>query len=252
MPGVGAGASMFCVRSVAAALVSAASFACCVCVSSGPARASDDATVLLFSGIDLWRDGQFMHGGLIWSPGGLDRDGFALKAVVSGGRYRYLSGALNNAWVTGTEEGVQVLPGWRFKWNGLEATLFAGLDIKNDITTPFDPSNRLHGLAAGARVAADLWYEPTSATMLAANASLTSINTDYSARIAAGWRWQDWFYLGPEAQAYACEGYRQLRFGVHLTALKAEGWEWSAGGGWSQADDNRTGAYFRLGASTQL
>ena len=64
---------MFCVRSVAAALVSAASFACCVCASAGSARASDDATVLLFSGVDLWRDGQFMHGGLIWSPGGLDR-----------------------------------------------------------------------------------------------------------------------------------------------------------------------------------
>ena len=243
---------MLCVRSAAAALVRAVSLACCVCASAGPTWASDDATVLVFSGIDLWRDGQFMHGGFLWSPGGLDQEGFILKAMVSGGRYRYLSGALNNIWVTGTEEGVQVLPGWHFKWNRLETKLFAGLDIKNDITVPFDPSNGLHGTAIGARVTVDLWFEPTPATMLAANASLTSINTDYAARIAYGWRWHDWFYVGPEAQAYACEGYRQMRLGVHLTALKTGGWEWSAGGGWSHTDDSRTGAYLRLGILTRL
>ena len=32
----------------------------------------------------------------------------------------------------------------------------------------------------------------------------------------------DWFYLGPEAQTFACDGYSQLRVGVHLTGLKTE------------------------------
>ena len=61
---------MRCVRRVSAAAVAAAAFlVCCVCVSAGPARAGDDgAQFLLFSGADLWRDGQFMHGGLLWSP----------------------------------------------------------------------------------------------------------------------------------------------------------------------------------------
>jgi hypothetical protein len=62
----------------------------------------------LFSGADLWRDGRFMHGGLLWSPGGIDREGFTLEAMVSGGTYRYASGALNNALVIGADEEAQV------------------------------------------------------------------------------------------------------------------------------------------------
>ena len=154
-------------------------------MSAGPARAGDDgAQFLLFSGADLWRDGRFVHGGVLWSPGGLDREGFTLKAMVSGGLYRYRSGALGNAWVIGTEEEAQVLPGWRFKRDRLEVKVFAGLDVKNDVTSPDDPSNRLRGTSVGIRGAVNLWFEPTPATMVAADASLSSIATSYSARAA--------------------------------------------------------------------
>jgi hypothetical protein len=113
---------MRCGRRVNATVVVAAAFMVCrVCVSAGPARAGDDgAQFILFSGTDLWRDGQFMHGGLLWSPGGLDREGFTLEAMVSGGRYSYRSGALDNAWVTGADDEAQLLPGWRFKRDRLE------------------------------------------------------------------------------------------------------------------------------------
>ncbi len=233
-------------------LVAAAFIGCWVCVSAGPARAGDDgAQFLLFSGADLWRDGRFMHGGLLWSPDGLDREGFTLKAMVSGGLYRYQSGALGNAWVTGTEEEAQLLPGWRFKRDRLEVKVFAGLDVKNDVTSPDDPSNRLHGTSAGIRGAVSLWFEPTPFTMLAADASLSSIATSYSARAAYGWRVKDWFYLGPEAQTFACVGYSQLRFGVHLTGLKTADWEWSAAAGWAEDNDHRSSPYLRLGLLTR-
>ena len=244
---------MRCVRRVSVAVTAAVAFlVCCIYVSTGPARAGDDgAHFLLFSGADLWRDGQFMYGGLMWSPAGLDRDGFTLDATISGGRYRYVSGALNNIWVTGTEEHAQLLPGWRFKRDRLELKVFAGLDIKNDVTSPFDPGSRLQGTALGARAAINLWFEPTRATMLAADALLTSIETGYSARLAYGWRLRDWFYLGPEGQAFACEGYNQLRFGAHLTGLKTGLWEWSAAAGWANDSDGRTGPYLRLGVLTR-
>ncbi|MGH6664865.1 MAG: cellulose biosynthesis protein BcsS [Pseudolabrys sp.] len=234
---------------MSAAISFAAAFGfCCVCVSVQPAKAGDDsAHFLLFSGTDLWRDGRFMHGGVLWSPGGIDREGFTLQAVISGGQYRYGSGTLNNATVTGTEEEIQLLPGWRFKRETLELKVFAGLDIKNDVTTPYDPSNRLHGTSAGARVAANLWFEPTPATMLAADASLTTIATGYSARLAYGWKLRDWFYLGPEAQTFACLGYRQVRLGTHLTAFKTGAFEWSAAGGWANDSDRRSSLYLRLG-----
>ena len=31
---------------------------------------------LLFAGSDLWRDGEFLNGGTLWSPKGLNNDGF--------------------------------------------------------------------------------------------------------------------------------------------------------------------------------
>jgi len=240
---------MDCGRRVSAATVFAAAFTvCCVCVSTGPARAgADGAQLLLFSGTDLWRDGSFMHGGLLWSPAGLDNEGFTFQALFSGGQYRYRSSAFNNAWVIGTEGEVQLLPGWRFKHDKLEVKVFAGLDIKRDTTSPDDPSNRLNGTSAGIRATVNLWFEPTPSTMAAADASLTSIATAYSARAAYGWRVEDWFYLGPETQVFACAGYRQLRFGAHITGLKTGLWEWSAAAGWSGDSEHRTSPYLRLG-----
>jgi hypothetical protein len=244
---------MRCGARVSAATVIAAAFVVCrVCLSTGPARAGDDgAHFLLFSGADLWRNGEFLHGGLLWSPEGLDREGFTLQVMASGGRYSYRSGALNNATVIGTEEEVQLLPGWRFKRDRLELTVFAGLDVKHDVTSPSDPSNRLHGTSVGVRAAVNLWFEPTPATMVAADASLSSIATGYSARAAYGWKLQEWLYLGPEAQTFACVGYRQLRFGLHMTGLKTGDWEWSAAAGWSSDSDHRSSPYLRLGVLTR-
>jgi hypothetical protein len=40
------------------------------------ADGADDRTVLLFAGTDIWRDGAFLYGGELWSPAGLDHEGF--------------------------------------------------------------------------------------------------------------------------------------------------------------------------------
>jgi hypothetical protein len=244
---------MRCVWRVSVAVTTAAAIVvCCVCVAPGAARAGDDgARFLLFSGADLWRDGAFVHGGLLWSPSGVDREGFTFKATTSGGQYRYVSGALNNARIVGTEESIQALPGWRFKRDGFELKIFAGLEAKHGATSPDDTDNRLQGSHIGLRTAAEAWYEPTPFTMLAADASFTTIATDYTARIAYGWRLNDWFYLGPEAQALACDGYRQFRFGAHLTALKTGWLEWLAAAGLTNDSDHRTGPYLRLGVLTR-
>ena len=240
-------------RRVSAARVLAAAFVVCgVCASSGPGRAADDgAMFLLFSGGDIWRSGDFAYGGLLWSPGGLDREGFTLKAVMSGGLYRYRSGALGGDEVTGQELVAQLLPGWRFKGEHVEVKVFGGLDLESHRLVPDDPSSRLRGGDVGARAAAELWYEPTPGTMLAADGSVSTIIDSYSARLAFGWRAFDLFYLGPEAQTFACEGYDQVRVGVHLTAFKADDAEWSAALGWSDDSDRRQGLYVRFGVSTR-
>jgi Cellulose biosynthesis protein BcsS len=231
----------------AATAVAAALVVCCVGVPAGPARAGDDdAHLILFSGGDLWFDGAFAHGGLLWSPGGLDRDGFTFKALISGGLYRYKAGDLGGERVMGTELAGQALPGWRIKRGNFETKMFIGAEIQNNRLSPDDPGNRLRGINFGLRVALEFWSERTSTTMLAADASLSSIATNYSARAAYGWRVLDRFYAGPETQVYGGDGYRQLRFGMHLTGFKIGNNEWSAAAGWTIDTDNRSSPYLRI------
>jgi hypothetical protein len=97
------------------------------------------------------------------------------------------------------------------------------------------------------RFAAELWDGPTPTTMFAADASVSTIATDYSARAAFGWRLFDRFFAGPETQVYGAESYRQLRFGAHLTCLKIGNGEWSAAAGWAITTDHRSSPYVRLG-----
>jgi hypothetical protein len=77
---------------------------------------------LLFSGFDVWRNGGFVHGGFLWSPDGLAREGFSLKLLLAGGSYRYQSGTID---ITGQQALAAVMPGWRFKGDRIELTVFA-------------------------------------------------------------------------------------------------------------------------------
>jgi hypothetical protein len=231
----------------AATLCAAAMALCCVGVPAGWAADGGDFRVILFSGADIWFNGAFAHGGLLWSPGGLDRDGFTFKALLSGGFYRYDAGDLGGARVNGTEITGQFLPGWRIKRGTLELKAFVGAELRRNRLSPDDPGNPLRGNKVGVRFSAELWYEPTPTTMLAADASVSTIVTDFTARAAFGWRTLDRFYLGPETQVYGDDGYRQLRFGLHLTGFKSGDSEWCAAAGWSLDTDNRSSPYVRIG-----
>ncbi|HEU4662251.1 MAG TPA: cellulose biosynthesis protein BcsS [Pseudolabrys sp.] len=234
-------------RVIAAGSVAAAFCVVASCVSAAPVEGSDSARSIFFSGTDLWRDGSFAYGGLLWSPGGLDREGFTFKALLTAGVYRYNSGALGGAQVTGVASAGRFFPGWRFKGRNLELKVFAGLDIESHRLSPDDPSSGLRGHDIGLTVAFDLWYEPAPNTMLALYGSLSSIAATYSARAAFGWRVSELFYIGPEAQIFGCVGYDQLRAGLHLTALRIGETEWSIAAGWTQDSDHRYGRYGRLG-----
>jgi hypothetical protein len=244
------------VRAVTA--VAAAFFFCCVSVAAGPARAgddNDDATVILFSGRDIWRNGAFAYGGLLAAPGGFEQDGLLLKVLLSGGLYRYNAGDLGGSQVIGAEGLAQVLPGWRIKRGPFEAKFFFGLDVERHRLWPDDPGNRLRGSAIGMRMTAEFWYEPTPTTMVAGDLSLSTIATNNSARLAYGWHVFDdvlgGFYVGPEVQYFASDGYRHLRLGAHITGMKMGNYEWSAAGGWAGDSDGHASPYLRLGFMTR-
>jgi hypothetical protein len=211
---------------------------------------SDDTHVMLFSGRDIWRNGAFAHGGFIVAPSGLDEDGLLLKVMLSGGLYRYDAQDLGER-VLGAEWLTHVLPGWRIKRGDVELKVFMGAEIQNHYLRPDDPANRLRGFLYGLRVAAEVWYEPSTETMIAADISLSSIATSNSARAAYGWRVLDEMtggvYIGPEIHYFGSSGYRHSRIGMHVTSMKTDDTEWSAAAGWAKDSAGRSSPYVRLG-----
>ena len=223
-------------------------------LSGGPAQADVDRPLprwLLFSGADLWQNGSFSHAGAYWAPRGHSRDGFLVKATLSGGTYSYRSGALADARVFGQALGVQILPGWRFSRGPLEVKTFAGLDWRDHHLVPDDPSAGLRGSRLGLQAAAEVWYQPDDTTMLAADGAISTIDAVRHARLAYGWKLFDRFYTGPEIAGFASGSYRQFRVGLHVTTLRTGRWEWSGAIGYAGDNDHIRGAYGRFGVLTR-
>lgn len=227
----------------------------CVCLGCASAADDEDATAILFSGRDLWRNGAFAYGGVLVAPSGFDDDGLLFKVLISGGLYRYNSGHLGEN-VIGAEWLGQALIGWRIKRSGVETKFFFGPDWERHKLWPDDPGNRLRGIDLGLRMAAEFWTEPTPNTMLTGELSLSTVATNSSARLATGWRvlddvFEDGIYVGPEVQYFGSDGYRHRRFGAHLTGLKTDTYEWSAAVGWARDSDRRSSPYVRLNVTTR-
>jgi hypothetical protein len=146
----------------------------CVAPAEADPAGPDGRSFLLFAGTDLWRDGAFLHGDLLWSPGG------------------------------------------------------------------------------GAQMAVDVWYQPTPASMAAINGTIASIAAIGTMRAAVGWRFDQPFFVGPEAQALWCLDYQQWRLGAHVTGFRIDGLDWSASAGWAIESIGRAGPYLRLGVNTRF
>ncbi len=223
----------------------------CVNLAHADTAGPDGRSFLLFAGTDLWRDGAFLHGGLLWSPGGFDADGFTLKLLLAGGGYTYPSGGLHTD-VDGTLVSASALPGWRVISDGITITLYAGPMIQDYRLSPYDPGSLLHGFYSGAQIAADVWYQPSPASMVAINGTIASIAAIGTMRAAVGWQFDQPFFVGPEAQALWCIDYQQWRLGAHVTGFRLDGLDWSASAGWAVESIGRAGPYLRLGVNTRF
>jgi hypothetical protein len=235
---------------VAAAVMTAAvlSFSAKRVIAAGATGGQPLDHFLLFSGVDLWHDGGFVHGGVLWSPNGLGREGFTLKVLIAGGRYRYNSGTTP---IRGHQALTAVMPGWRIVNGHTALTLFAGLDLQSNHFVPDDPTNSARGRHAGLRAGADFWSEPVPGVMVAAAVSASTIGPSIWSRVATGVRLFDRFWVGPELQVMGDSHYQQFRAGAHLTSLRFGRLEWSVGFGYAIDSDDRDGAYARIGLVTR-
>jgi hypothetical protein len=183
-------------KSFGAAVAAAVVVLCAVAARAGTEAPAGNPSFLWFAGTDLWRDGAFLNGGLLWSPAGLDGGGFTLKLLLVGGRYTYPSSALGLS-VDGTMLSAAAMPGWRLTRDGFTIGLYAGPVVQDFRLTPFDPGSRLHGSYAGGQLAADVWYQPDPARMVSFNGSIGSAGLIGSLRGAVGWRLFEPFFVGP-------------------------------------------------------
>ena len=170
-----------------------------VCAAVSPAKAGEpnSPSFLFFAGTDLWRFAAFFYGGTLWSPGGLDADGFTLKLLLSAGDYIYTSWHAERSWARHDAVGGYAHPGWHFARDNLSVSLFVGPAAQNYRLTPDDPGSRLRGSYVGAEFAADIWYQPTAITMAALNGTIASIGPTVSKRGQA-WRAQ-WRLVSKES-----------------------------------------------------
>jgi hypothetical protein len=200
--------------------------------------------ILFFSGADIWRNGLFSHSGLLWAYRGLEGDGPVLKLLLNSGLYRYYSGRKE---IVSFQAMGAALPGWRWHGPRLEVTVFAGLDAQDHRFLPNDPGNRLRGTHVGLRGGFDVWYEPVRNGMITASASLSTVGSSYWMRAAAGARFFDMIWLGPEFLVAGDQRYTETRLGGHITSVRFSSYEFSLGAGWATDNDGRHGAYGRLG-----
>lgn len=241
--------SVVALRGMVAALIAAA--ACVVCGHSRSAAAgeAENSSLLVFSGTDLWRYGAFLYGGTVWAPTGLDSgSGFSLKTLLSTGDYSYLSGGGSQD-IDGELFSAAILPGWHFNRSGLSIGLFAGPTVQNYQLSPNDPGARLSGAYVGADFAADVWYQPNAAIMMAFNGAIASIGPTGYVHVALGERVFGQAFAGPEMQAIWSGNYQELQVGAQLTGLQVNTLQWTAGGGWALGTMQRSSPYLHVGIS---
>jgi Cellulose biosynthesis protein BcsS len=204
--------------------------------------------VLLYAGFDIWRFGRAGYGGFYWAPDGLNNDGFITRLFVSGGAERYDAGArrFNTNIIRAAP-----LAGRRFSQGTLELKVFAGPELENRVPTPDVPTATYRGTHVGARVAAELWWEPMPEMMLTSAFSASTNATSLSARAAAGWRVLDRYWAGPEISASSDDFSRQARIGMHLTGFRFDALEWSVAAGYVTDSYHRSGVYGRIGVLTR-
>jgi hypothetical protein len=204
--------------------------------------------VLLYAGFDIWRFGASGYGGFYWAPDGLNNDGFITRLFVSRGVERYDAGSKRFS-----TDIVRAAPlaGWRLSQGTLELKVFAGPELENRVQTPDVPTAAYRGTHIGARVAAELWWEPMPEMMLTSAFSASTNATSHSARVAAGWRVFDKFWAGPEISASGDAFSQQVRIGAHLTGFKLDALEWSAAVGYVTDSFHRSGVYGRIGVLTR-
>lgn len=198
---------------------------------------------LYFAGFDLQRFGYGAYAGTVWSPVS-GRDGFLVRLFGADGidSFRTSKTILRSESVRAA-----LMPGYRINRNGFELSAYSGLEFFARIPLPITRTTRLQP-NYGMRLSADVWWEPFDAVMIAANLSMTTIESSFYGRVATGVRIFN-VWTGPEFSASTDIYGQQYRAGVHVTGVRFGNYEVSGAAGYAFDSFGRSGAYGRVGFS---
>ncbi len=158
------------------------------------------------------------------------------------GVYSYPDTA-NGRTVRGFQEEVSALFGYEWIWQQAAIAGYIGFNVRhNELSIP-DPGNPVVGTGVGAKIAADIYLNPTVDTLFAANASYSTLFRAYYARVRAGVAVADGVFIGPEATFLGDAFFNQWRVGAHLTGFLVGPVKFSLGAGYAY-DRVQKGGYY--------
>ena len=220
-------------------------------LAPGPAAAdpspSELSRTLFFSGVDVSSISSFSWAGADVALSGRDLSGPVLRLMGGAGAYDYQADHVDGGEVHAGVVLGEALAGWRHIGPGLAAAAFAGAEIEDHRLDREDSENRVSGTELGARLAAEVNWQPGERTRLEASAAYGTAFEFHRVRVAAGvaiWRGM---YAGAEAESFGNIESDQHRLGLTLDGVRAGRFGFKASAGALRDGDGEVGAYGRLG-----
>jgi hypothetical protein len=221
-----------------------------LCVCRAPALAGDASIrtdfspidplrnrIFFFSGLDVARDSAFGWAGLAAAPfGSLDEDGFRLRILGGGGRYRYRTTAtfsgLNDVNVAGGE----LLAGFRRSFANAAIAIYAGTHVEEQRLAEPDAGNAAAGTAFGIKAVIETYARLDPVWLMNASASASTVHRAYHARVALARELAPVFAIGIEGAVYGDVRYVEPRAGIFASTTYGSSVLALAGGVLSNSD----------------
>lgn len=158
------------------------------------------------------------------------------------GTYSYPGAAVRQT-VTGVQQEGTLLLGYEWIWAQAALAGYIGMNVRSNELSILDPGNPVVGTGLGTKVAADLYMNPTDNTLLAVNASYSTLFNAYYARARAGFAVAPGVFIGPEVTLLGDNFFNGWRTGAHVTGFAIGPMKFSLGAGYA-FDRVQKGGYY--------
>jgi hypothetical protein len=203
-----------------------------------------------WTGYDGYRRVASLYSGATWSVGGnLRQDGLRLRMITGASTYsyggqRYSAGADDAAWTNFIGRGwfTDMLAGWQHAQGDTTVKVFAGWSWSNHLIGPYDTATRVQGRAKGAKAALEIWHNWTPYLWSSLDLSAAQPHRTFSAQLRTGWRIDDAWSLGPEANVTGHAESTLQRLGLFVRRENLVG-EFTISGGALRTRDGQSSGY---------